>query len=143
MSVASSVTIRFASALATWLKQHPGILAISRDRAGEYAPGAKQGAPESLQIADRFHLTKNLSEVAERILAHHRQALRSIQFVPASATSSSPLAVRYLRPARKRKRELCCKPANWMRLWCPPRIESVGRRYATLYSPPFEKLSRI
>lgn len=96
---------RQASTLATWLKQHPGILAISRDRAGEYALGAKQGAPEALQIADRFHLTKNLSEVAERILAHHRLALRSIRFVPASATSSSPLAVRYLRPARERNKQ--------------------------------------
>ena len=95
---------RQASTLATWLKQHPCILAISRDRAGEYALGAKQGALEALQIADRFHLTKNLSEVAERILAHHRQALRSIRFVPASATSSSPLAVRYLRPARERRK---------------------------------------
>ena len=95
---------RQANTLAAWLKLHPGILAMSRDRAGEYALGAKQGTPEAIQIADRFHLTKNLSEVAERLLAHHRQSLRSIRFVPASATSSSPLAVRYLRPARERKK---------------------------------------
>jgi transposase len=50
---------------------------------------------------------KNLSEVAERILSHHRQALRQIRFVPTSARSSSPLAVRYLRPDRKlRKQEV-------------------------------------
>ena len=50
---------------------------------------------------------KNLSEVVERILSHHRQALRHIRFVPTSARSSSPLAVRYLRPDRKlRKQEV-------------------------------------
>ena len=48
-----------------------------------------------------------LSEVVERILSHHRQALRQIRFVPTSPGSSSPLAVRYLRPDRKlRKQEV-------------------------------------
>jgi transposase len=98
---------RTAQTLAAWLKAHPGVQLISRDRAGEYAQGAKKGAPKAVQAADRFHLTKNLSEVVERILSHHRQALREIRFKPRSPRSSSPLAVRYLRPDRKlRKQEV-------------------------------------
>jgi transposase len=98
---------RTAETLAAWLVAHPGVQLISRDRAGEYARGAKQGAPNAIQVADRFHLTKNLSEVVERILSHHRQVLRQIRFVRTSARSSSPLAVRYLRPDRKlRKQEV-------------------------------------
>ncbi len=92
---------RTAETLAEWLLAHPGVQLISRDRAGEYARGARKGAPKAIQVVDRFHLTKNLSEVVERILSHHRQALRQIRFVPMSPRSASPLAVRYLRPDRK------------------------------------------
>lgn len=96
---------RTAETLAAWLRTHPGVQLISRDRAGEYAQGAKQGAPEAIQVADRFHLAKNLSEVVERILSHHRQALRQIRYVPASSQSAVPLAVRYLRPGRQRRQQ--------------------------------------
>src|SRR6266567_314891 len=84
---------RTAQTLTAWLLAHPGVQLISRDRAGEYAQGAKKGAPKAVQAADRFHLTKYLSEVVERILSHHRQALRQIRFKPTSPRSSSPLAV--------------------------------------------------
>ena len=41
---------------ATWLKRHPEIEIVSRDRYGLYAQGARQGAPQAKQVADRFHL---------------------------------------------------------------------------------------
>ena len=51
-----------------WLKQHPEIVTISRDRCGLYAEGATLGAPQSQQVADRFHLLVNLSATMERVL---------------------------------------------------------------------------
>ena len=49
---------RSAAALAAWLKEHPGVQWMSRDRSQEYARGASAGAPEARQIVDRWHLLK-------------------------------------------------------------------------------------
>jgi transposase len=62
---------RSAATLARWLKVHPGVEIISRDRGGDYAVGAREGAPNALQIADRFHLVKNLGELLERVVRRH------------------------------------------------------------------------
>jgi transposase len=67
---------RTAESLATWLREHPGIDVISRDRAGAYADGARQGAPDAVQVADRFHLLANAGELVERVLGSRRAALR-------------------------------------------------------------------
>ena len=52
----------------TWLTARDPPELICRDRGGEYASGARQGAPNAVQIADRFHLQRNSSQVLERVL---------------------------------------------------------------------------
>lgn len=69
---------READTLATWLKAHPGVEIISRDRANCYAEGAKQGAPEAIQVADRWHLLKNLGEALKRMLEKWNPQLRLV-----------------------------------------------------------------
>jgi len=66
---------RTAESFAAWLKQHPEIVTIARDRGGLYAEGAARGAPQSQQIADRFHLLVNLSATMERVLEEHSRQL--------------------------------------------------------------------
>jgi transposase len=60
---------RTAETFANWLRAHPGVKWISRDRSGEYARGAQLGAPSAQQIMDRWHVIKNLREALERVLS--------------------------------------------------------------------------
>ncbi len=56
---------RTAETLAAWLTEQPSVCVVSRDRAGAYAEGARQGAPDAVQVADRFHVLCNVSAAAE------------------------------------------------------------------------------
>jgi len=69
---------REAATLAEWLKKHPEIEVISRDRAGCYATGARAGAPQAIQVADRFHLLKNLLDGFERFLSRQHQVIAEV-----------------------------------------------------------------
>jgi transposase len=80
---------RTAESFATWLREHPGIDVISRDRAGAYADGARQGAPDAVQVADRFHLLANGGELLERVLGSRRAALRQAGAAVDQAISQS------------------------------------------------------
>ena len=60
---------RSTAGTAEWLSQHPEIEIISRDRGSLYAQGAREGAPQARQIADRFHLLQNLRETIETQLS--------------------------------------------------------------------------
>lgn len=59
---------RSADTLARWLRAHPGVAYVSRDRSPEYTRGVNEGAPTAQHIADRWHVLKNLREVLERLL---------------------------------------------------------------------------
>jgi transposase len=58
---------------------------ITRDRATEYADGATRGAPDAVQVADRFHLLQNVREMLQRLLERHQAAL-----VVASTADTAP-----------------------------------------------------
>ncbi len=88
---------REAATLASWLRLHPSVEVVSRDRACAYADGAKQGAPETVQVADRWHLLKNMGDAVQRVLdrkhAALRQAAKSVKPATEETNDSTATAI--------------------------------------------------
>jgi transposase len=74
---------RSAESLRVWLQQHPEVTIISRDRGDDYIKGARAGAPQAVQVADRWHLLRNLRDTLMRAIDRHhtpvRQTLETLQ----------------------------------------------------------------
>lgn len=69
---------RRSETVAAWLRQHPSIEVVSRDRAGAFADAIAKGAPHAAQVADRWHLLNNLVDTLTRSLERHGGILRQV-----------------------------------------------------------------
>jgi transposase len=91
---------RLAGPLTEWLKAHPGVEVIARDRATAYADAARAGAPNAVQVADRFHLVKNVSDALKDDIIQQRLAMGESLRAICRATGLSRVTVRkYVRSA--------------------------------------------
>ncbi|WP_438296361.1 ISL3 family transposase [Streptomyces sp. HUAS TT7] len=76
---------RDAETLSTWLGEHPGVEIVCRDGSPAYRQGISAGAPDALQVSDRFHLWQGLSRRVQEIATAHRGCL------PAAAPDPEPV----------------------------------------------------
>src|SRR5690348_17123007 len=100
--------------VAAWFRQHPSVLIVTRDRSQAFAEAIRLGAPQALQIADRFHLHVNATECLEAILTREQATLRQVvTALRAQACAALPppqppvLFKERLSQQRRTRRHLC------------------------------------
>ncbi len=104
---------RQSSTVTEWLRDHAPPEMISRDRAGAYAEAARQGAPHAVQVADRFHLLRNLREALEHVLERHSSVIEEafrhsapppVSPPPTAPPNSTPTRSQQLSRQRRQRR---------------------------------------
>jgi transposase len=138
------LTDREAATLAAWLKAHPGVEVVSRDRSPTYAAGINEGAPAALQVADRFHLLMNVREALEKVVKRRYRLLRTQTLAAPPSSAPAPENDAYagcrlrllphLEGRRKTAPRLCLPPARqaaWM-LLRPEGLEAEERQTVEL-----------
>jgi len=105
---------REAQTLSQWLKTHPEVQVVARDRAAAYRQGATQGAPQAIQVVDRFHLLLNLAEVLTELFQQQHQVLQAAQ-IPVE-TSVPPT--------------VAAEPTPLVGVLPPPELEPADIRHA-------------
>jgi transposase len=81
---------RSGEALRLWLRGHPEVEIISRDRADDYIKGASEGAPQAVQVADRWHLLRNCHEALGRVVDRYQATVRESAQAMLDSRSSTP-----------------------------------------------------
>ncbi len=92
---------RQADTAAAWMAAHPEITHVSRDRGAEYASAASTGAPQAIQVADRYHICQNLSDAVQKLLARVLTELKEARKLADGTTHAQegePVAVEEWRP---------------------------------------------
>jgi transposase len=122
---------REATTVALWLQAHPGVRVIARDRSRAYADGARQGAPDAIQVADRFHLLQNLAETLDQVFHAHGKVLEAVNETLRQAPVTQPdgtLAVPVPPPGPPRKAQELAHPRQARRLALHQQIWAYHRQ---------------
>ena len=96
---------RTAQTLEDWLKAHPGVEILSRDRSKTYRSGMTAGAPDAIQVADRFHLLQNLEETLEKAFQGKSEAIKSVEMAQLQEVGLSLPALPKPKNSRQQRRE--------------------------------------
>jgi transposase len=141
---------RSASSVAQWLQAHPSVEIVCRDRSRLYAEGIRHGAPQAIQVVDRFPLVQNLGEVLERFFLRSRRDLHALGTALHQSTelTPTPAMLSQARHARwvQRYHEIHRLRAQQLGIAAIARRVRVSRptvyRYLAMPQPPERQRSR-
>jgi transposase len=141
---------RSASSVAPWLQAHPSVEIVCRDRSGLYAEGIRQGAPQAIQVVDRFHLVQNLRDALERFVLRYRRDLNTLgaSLHQSSELTLTPAMISQARHTRwiYRYHEIQRLRAQQLGIAAIARRVQVSRptvyRYLAMPQPPERQRSR-
>jgi transposase len=108
---------RSIAVVSDWLRRHPGVEIAARDRNGSYAEGVRQGAPDAIQVIDRFHLMRNLVEALERLLLRHGEARERATATLTPSAVPRPLAPWEQRAEETSRRKHAPRVTTYERVW--------------------------
>jgi transposase len=100
---------RESTTVEAWLKNHPEVEVVVRDRGKDFAKAATAGAPQARQVVDRFHMVRNLSEVLAEILGHCRAEIRQADATASPEEKATEVRTRMLPTAATWQQ---CTPAR-------------------------------
>jgi transposase len=133
---------RSADSVAAWLARHPTVTTVCRDRSDLYADGIRRGAPQAVQVVDRFHLVQHLRQALEAFLIDHRAALqdaavdRAMALMPTAGPVPVAPVYRRRRPKPAQPREEATRPprhARWVAVYEAVRtLRAQGTPIATM-----------
>jgi len=124
-----------AETWAAWLAAHPSVTVVSRDRGQSYAEGTTHGAPGAVQVADRWHLLRNIGDALERLLAHESAALRAAsgeEPAPAAPASLAAPPAPERRPTRAKRESVARQAVRTARYEEVRRLHGQGYSYTAI-----------
>ncbi|TDG29386.1 transposase [Paracraurococcus ruber] len=119
---------RSAESLAAWLKANPSVAVVARDRAGVYADGIRQGAPDAVEVTDRWHLLRNLGDAVHAAVERHHATVRrvALEVMQQPGVPSTPPVAAAAHPGAARRRSVATRERRQGRFDEAARLHAAG-----------------